>query len=46
MVRVMKVAVEPKAQSDLLCRALELQGGEKPCTRNVGSMLRGVGLRC
>ncbi len=45
MVRAMKVEVEPKARSEVLCRALELQeGGEKPCTRNVGSTLRGVGL--
>jgi hypothetical protein len=29
MVRAMKVEVEPKARSELLCRALELQGGER-----------------
>jgi hypothetical protein len=35
---------EPKDRPDVLCRALELQRGvEKPCTRNVGSTLRGVG---
>jgi hypothetical protein len=45
MVRAMIVEVEPKARSEVLCRALELQeGGEKPCTRHVGSTLRGVGL--
>jgi len=45
MVRATKVVVEPKARSEVLCRVLELQeDGEKPCTRNVGSTLRDVGL--
>jgi hypothetical protein len=29
MVRTMKVAVEPKARSEVLCRVLELQEGER-----------------
>jgi hypothetical protein len=29
MVRAMQVEVEPKARSELLCRALELQEGER-----------------
>ena len=29
MVRTMKVAVEPKARSEVLCRVLELHEGER-----------------